>query len=145
MKQLLSLLFIITTISCSIVKRPKFEYHFGTKENVWINNFKTEFFFSCIRQGYKNDTIFKLISKKDLLYRYEPFAYQHNEIDIIANKIIQNIPRPIYAPCDDCTDKEKDEEYKKNYICATCLNYYASRELDSIAKKTYNKYEKKSN
>ena len=71
---------------------------------------------------------------------YEPFSYQHDKIDSLAIKIIQNIPKPIIPHCDDCTDEEEIEELKKNYICATCLNYYASNELDSIAKIEYKKY-----
>lgn len=137
---LIAITFIIT--SCSTYNRSKFEYHFGNKENEWINNFKTEFFFTCLKTGYKNDTIFKLISEKDFQYLYEPFAFQHNEIDILATKIITNIPKPIYPHCDDCTKKEEENEAKKNYICASCLNYYASIELDSVAKKAYKNYMK---
>jgi len=135
MKKLNLIVIIFIIISCSTYNRSKFEYHFGNKENEWINNFKTEFFFTCLRKGYKNDTIFKLISKKDFQYLYEPYAFQHNEIDVIATKIVNNIPKPIYPHCDECTEKEEAEEANKNYICASCLNYYASRELDSTAKK----------
>lgn len=129
--------------SCSTFKRNKFEYHLGSQKNEWINNYKTEFFFECIKKGYKNDTIFKLISKKDLLYIYEPFALQHSQIDKLATNLIDNLPKPIYPHCDDCNTKEEQEEILKNYICASCLNYYASRELDSIAKSNYKRLEKK--
>ena len=138
MKKSIILLSLII-LSCSLNKRTRFEYNLGSKKNEWINNFKTEFFFICLKKGYKNDTIFKLIAKKDLQYLYEPFAYQHNKIDSLAIKIIQNIPKPIIPHCDDCTKEEEIEELKKNYICATCLNYYASNELDSIAIVTYKK------
>jgi hypothetical protein len=140
MKRLTVITIAFLIISCSTYKRTNFEYHLGKKENEWINNFKTEFFFSCLKIGYKNDTIFKLISRKDFQYLYEPFAFQHNAINILATKIIKDMPKPIYPHCDDCTEKEEKEEAEKNYICASCLNYYASRELDSIAKKAYKEY-----
>jgi len=135
-------IFILIT-SCNTYKKNRFEYNLGKKENEWINNFKTEFFFSCIKEGYKNDTIIKLISKKDLLYQYEPYAYQHNKIDSLAINLIKRIPKPIYQHCDDCTKKEEIENNTKNYFCASCLNYFASRELDSIAKNEYKKINKK--
>lgn len=139
MKKILFLTILFLILSCSTYKRTRFEYNLGSKKNEWINNFKTEFFFTCLKKGYDNDTIFKLIAKKDFQYLYEPFAYQHNKIDSLALKIIQNIPKPIIPHCDDCTKEEEIEELKKNYICATCLNYYASYELDSITRVTYRK------
>lgn len=140
MKKLVIIIIVFVVVSCSTNKRTKFEYQLGSKDNEWINNFKTEFFFTCLKKGYNNDSIFKLISKKDFQYLYEPFAFQHDEIDILATRVIKNIPKPIYPHCDDCSKKEEQEILKKNYICASCLNYYASRELDSIAKKTYKNY-----
>lgn len=132
------LLLIIS--SCESYKRTKFEYHFGKNENEWINMYKTDFFFTCLRKGYKTDTIFKLIAQKDLLVPYEPILFHYSKIDTLANRIINNIPKPIYPHCDDCTEVEEKESLKKNYICASCLNYYASRDLDSIAKKAYKEY-----
>ena len=123
-------------MSCSTYNREKFEYHLGNKKNEWINNFKTEFFFSCLKKGYKSDSITNLISKKDLLYLYEPYAFQHEQIDSISRLIIEKMPKPIYPHNDEINDKK---ELDKNYICASCLNYYSSRELDSIAKKKYKK------
>lgn len=142
MKKLIIFLAIIVFTSCSSYKRTKFEYQLGSNKNEWINNFKTEFFLTCLQKAYNNDTIFKLISKKDFQYHYEPFAYQHYKIDTLANRIIKNMPKPIYPHCDDCDEKEEKEDVKKNYFCASCLNYYASRELDSIAKREYKKISK---
>lgn len=139
MRKILFLTLFILISSCSSNKRAKFEYNLGSPKTEWITNFKTEFFFTCLKKGYKNDTIFNLIAKKDMQYLYEPFAFQHNEIDSLASNIIQNIPKPIIPPCDDCSKEEAIESFKKNFICATCLNYYASYELDSIAKVAYKK------
>nr|WP_315159455.1 hypothetical protein [uncultured Flavobacterium sp.] len=120
--------------SCETYKRTQFEYHFGKTKNEWINMYKTEFFFTCLEKGYQNKKIFELISQKDLLLPYEPFP---EKIDTLANKLIKNMPKPIFPHCDECNEQE---QLKKNYICASCLNYYASRELDSIAKKAYKEY-----
>lgn len=131
---------ILLIFSCNSYKRNRFEYHLGNKKNEWINNFKTEFFFSCLNKGYKSDSIANLISKKDLLYLYEPFAYQHEQVDSISSLIIEKMPKPIYAHNDEINYKK---ELDKNYICASCLNYYSSRELDSIAKRKYKLSQKK--
>ena len=40
--------------------------------------------------------------------------------------------------CENCKEGE-------NYYMANCLHYYASHELDSIAKKNYKKHVKKEN
>ena len=126
--------------SCTTYKRNKFEYHFGNNNNQWINMYKTKFFFNCLRKGYNNDAFFESIAKKDLLFPYEPILFNYDRIDTLATKVIKNMPKPIFPHCDDCTEAEEIEEAKKNYICASCLNYYASRELDSIARKAYKEY-----
>lgn len=118
MKKFFYITIFILILSCSTNKRTRFEYNLGSKQNEWINNFKTEFFFTCLKRGYKNDTIFKLIAKRDFQYLYEPFAYQHNKIDSLAIKIITNIPKPIIPHCDDCTKEEEIEELKKKlHLC----------------------------
>lgn len=126
--------------SCETYKRTKFEYHFGKGKNEWINMYKTDVFLSCMKKGYESDDIYKLIGKKDLLVPYEPILFQYSKIDTLTTKIIKNIPKPIYPHCDDCTNEQEQEMLRKNYICASCLNYYASRDLDSIAKKAYKAY-----
>ena len=54
------------TLSCNTYKRDKFQYR-NEDKNVWINTFKSEVFYSCIKEGIKNDSVFKIIKKKDLL------------------------------------------------------------------------------
>jgi hypothetical protein len=145
LKDIKSKIVLITScllISCGTYKRDKFEYHFGDENNKWINMFKTRVYFSCIQKGYKDKNIFELISREDLMVPYDPIYFEYGKIDTLTAKIIKNIPKPIYPNCDDCSEEEQQEIIKKNYICATCLNYYASRELDSIAKAAYKKYQK---
>lgn len=123
--------------SCATHKSDKFEYHFGKVDNEWIKMYKTEFFLSCLRKGYQDDEIFKLIAKKDLLVPYEPILFHYDQIDSLAGNVIKNMPKPIFPHCDDCTEEEELADLKKNYVCASCLNYYASRELNLIAKRAY--------
>lgn len=103
--------------------------------------YKDEVFYACIKEGYQNDTIFKLMGKKDF---FSPLASvniaEANNADILGKKIIQNMPKPIIPLCDDCNQKEL---LKMNYISSNCLNYYASKELDSIARIEYKKHLKK--
>lgn len=132
------LLVCLVLFSCNTYKREKFDYKFGT--NTWINSYKTDVFFACIKKGYNNDSIFKLIEKKDFISLTGDFQItEMNESKKLGENVINKMPMPIYPKCDDCDEKE---EIKKNYICASCLNYYASRELDSIARQAYKEHVK---
>jgi hypothetical protein len=97
-------------------------------------------FYQCIKEGYGNDTIFKLMEKKDLFNSSENYiTLKEAEIArIIGKKIIQNLPPPFI--------KTDDENILgKNFISSSCLHSYASKELDSIAKEAYKKYLKSEN
>lgn len=86
-------------------------------------------FYACLNEGYQNDSIFELMKKRDLFNPYDEIDF--DEIDSAranGKKIIKNMPKPWH--CDDCKGNE-------NYISANCLHYYASRELDSIARISY--------
>ena len=77
-----------------------------------------------------------MMKKKDLLNIYD--GYPIKIIDnarSLGKKIITEMPKPFIKI-------DNDEEYlkNKNFISYSCLNYYSSRELDSIAKKAYKEY-----
>jgi hypothetical protein len=130
MKKVCFLMLMLLFISCSTYQRDKFSYRKEDKK-YWINNFKSEVFYECLKEGYQNDTIFKLIAKKDLFNTREYFEF--NLIDsakVLGKSIIKKMPSP-YINLDEIDLKNK------NFISMSCLNYYASRELDSIAKKAY--------
>lgn len=121
---------IFTLLSCNTYKRDKFQYRNDDKK-VWINTFKSEVFYACIKEGYKNDSLYKIMSNKDLFNLYDGFEL--NLIDsarILGKNIIIKIPPP-YIKIED------NNMLKKNFISYSCLNYYASRELDSIANEVY--------
>lgn len=130
MKKLLLSIILITLISCKSYKRNDFTYRKEDK-NGWINTFKAEVFYSCLKEGYNNDTIFKLMSKKDLFNSYEGFESEVlDSAKVLGNNIIKNLPKP-YINLDEI------DLNNKNFISMSCLNYYASKQLDIIAKKAY--------
>jgi hypothetical protein len=130
MKKIILLITSLIISSCSTYQRDKFSFRKEDKK-CWVNTFKSEAFYQCLREGYQNDTIFKLIAKKDLFNTYEGFEL--NLIDsakTLGSSVIKKMPAP-YINLDESDLKNK------NFISMSCLNYYASRELDSIARKLY--------
>lgn len=127
---------MVLLVSCgSVNKREGFNYK--NVQNPWINSFKETVFIECLKQSYDNDTILILIGKKDLLNTYDEidFSDLHNAKRIGKNVAV-NIPNPEY----------KFDDYKigQKYYMSTCLRYYASKELDSIANVEYKKHLKNS-
>jgi hypothetical protein len=136
MKKIFLLIIITTFFSCNSYKRDKFYYRKDDK-NGWINTFKAEVFYECLREGYQNDTVFKIIAKKDLFNSYDGFEF--NVIDsakILGSSIIKKMPKPYI-------NMDNEDLKERNFISMTCLNYYASKELDSIAKKAFKEHLKK--
>lgn len=132
---------LLTLVSCKSYNRDKFTYE--EKDRAWINAYKYEVFYSCLKEGLKNDTIFKLMEKKDFFYPYDDIDIDERKVaSLLGKKIIENISIPIIPHCDDC---DENAEKKKNYISNNCLKYYASRELDSIAKEAYKLHLKRNN
>lgn len=112
---------------------------YGKVSNSWITAYKDNVFYSCIREGYKNDTIWLLMDKEDWFNTYD--AIDFADIDtaiVIGKKIIRDLPKEIYFNSEEFFN-EHDESKHKNYISSTCLHYYISRELDSIAKEAFKK------
>ena len=138
MKRAVIFIVFIIFSSCVSYKRDNFKYRNEDKK-VWINTFKTIAFNSCLKEGFKNDSIFKLMEKKDLFNSYD--AIDFTAIDFareLGKQIIKKMPVPYIKI-------EVGNEYlkNKNFISYNCLNYYASKELDSIANIEYEKMLKK--
>lgn len=130
MKKYLSIIVLILLGSCKSYHRDKFDYINGP--NAWINSFKDQMYYECIKEGYQNDTLMRMIRKVDLLNPYDDIDFE--DIDYarsLGRKIIENMPKPYH--CEDCKGHE-------NYVSSNCLHYYASRELDSIAQSAYKKH-----
>lgn len=95
-------------------------------------------FISKLSTPKTSDSIFRIISKHDLFNPYEDFLSYKVErkasLDSIGASIPKNIPAFWHGD-------EQEDEGKNVYLCA-CLHYYASRELDSIARIEYEKYKR---
>lgn len=96
--------------------------------------FKEEVFIECLKAIYQNDTIFKLI-RKEYISPSHDFVVWITDIEKarkLGGEFLFTIPDLEY----------KFDDYKigqKEYM-SSCLRYYASRELDSIARIKDKKY-----
>lgn len=119
-------LFIFLTVflaGCTNNIYSKFDYNIST--NPWIDAFKDQFFFACLGESYQNDTLFKIIEKKDAFNPYDGLSLEAlQKARELAKNLVKNMPPP--SMCEGCTPG-------MNYYMANALHYYNSRELDSIA------------
>lgn len=134
-KSIIKLFFIFfILISCnSIHVKDGFLYEENNSKEIWINSYKYEVFYECIKQGIGNDSIRIILKNKDLFNKSQELEF--NTIDsarILGHKIIINLPEP-YIKID-------EGSINKNYISYNCLKYYASKELDEIAMIEYKKH-----
>lgn len=130
-KIILYLSAFVFIISCSTYRREKFSY---TPKTPWINSYKSEVFYACMKEGLRNDSLHITLKNRDLFNAYSGIDFLSiDKARELGKEIILNMPPTPYIKID------KGEEYlmKKNFISVRCLEFYASRELDSIAKKEY--------
>lgn len=135
MRKYFLLIGYICLVSCASNEKKRFNYIDNDKE-FWINSYKTEVFLSCINEGIKNDTLFIILSNKDLLNMNEEISF--SEIDSarkLGVSIAKKIPKPYIK-----IDSDETELNGKRLISYNCLKYYSSHELDSIAKKAFEEY-----
>ncbi len=138
MKNIITFLLIIcTSLSCKVQELNSFDYNNGP--NPWVNAFKDYVFVQCLNQSYPLEAskiIFNNISKYDLYNPYDGFVEYRiantSFLDSIAEMKPKNIPP--FKHNDGVNDKGK------NVYLSNCLHFYASRQLDSIAKNEYKKY-----
>jgi hypothetical protein len=147
-----TLLLLITVLSCTSIKgTDKVNTYYGDNFfypgsskgkrisiNYWVISYKRSAFYQCLFQGYKNDSIYKLAKKEDLFFETIIPIDKWDKIRADSKKIADNMP---------VVESHYDDELgkKKKYISATCLCYFASRELDSIAKEEYKLFRKDKN
>jgi hypothetical protein len=137
-KSIIYLFFIVLLfLSCRPTNiRESFSYEEDDLKRNWINSYKYEVFYGCIKQGLGNDSLRIILSKNDLFNKFLELEFK--TIDSARNlgyKLIQNMPTPFI--------KIDENSTNKNFISYNCLKYYASRELDSIAIAEYKKFKKK--
>jgi hypothetical protein len=66
---LLFLLPLMLMAACSHHTYQKFDYN--KSRNAWVDAFKDRVFFACLRESYKDDSLFKMIEKKDAFNPYD--------------------------------------------------------------------------
>jgi hypothetical protein len=125
--------------ACSTNKLPRFDYNNGP--NPWINAFKDRVFINCLYQSYPagvRDSIFQLMARYDLFNPYDDInVYASNNkklLDSLGGSIPKNLPAYWHAD-------EADLKGKNVYMCS-CLHYYSSKELNSVARGEYKKFRK---
>lgn len=132
MRTAVILTFVFLICSCGTVKRDRFAYSGGEKET-WINSYKYEAFYGCMQAGLGNDSLKIILQSKDLFRPTMDIDFTTiDEARLLGKAIITNMPAAHIK-----IDKGEEALRKKNFISYACLNYYASRELDSIARKKY--------
>ncbi|MCD0466251.1 hypothetical protein [Flavobacterium sp. ENC] len=123
---------LILLCFCSCGKNSYEKFSYTKSNNPWITAYKDNVFFACLKESYKNDSIYELIEQKDALNPYDGLSLKAlNETRKMGQNIVKNMPKP--KMCENCKEGE-------NYYMSNCLHYYASRELDSIAKSAYKEH-----
>lgn len=131
MKSIFACLIILLLFSCSQEKHlSHFDYY--KSETPWIDAFKDQAFFSCLKESHPEDTLWKILESRDLFNPYDGLDLKNLKIaQKLGDSIARNIPTATY--CEGCKSYQ-------NYYIATCLHYYKSRELDSIAQIEYKRF-----
>lgn len=117
--------------------KQKFKYEEKNSKELWINSYKYEVFYGCIKEGLGNDSLRILLKDKDLFNK--SLELDFNTIDgarQLGSYIVINMPKPFIK-------FENENDLNKNFISYNCLKYYASKELDSIANIEFTKTLKK--
>lgn len=132
MKCLISVFVVFTLYGCSGSRLSVTKLNDAS--NAWITAFKDRVFIKCLEHSYTNsDSILLLIGKTDAFNPYDGiYDYlddHHKVIDSLGKSIPKNIP-PLWI---------EDFKGQNTYLCS-CLHYYASPKLDSIAKREYKTY-----
>lgn len=129
---------LICIIGCSTIKKtpkrlsPEKQLLYNQREG-FAHFFKIQVFCDALKKSYQDKEIFEKIGKEDLLGGYDGIAHSsiQEKIDSLATKVANSI---------------KPEEYpdfeNKKFIMKACLEYYNSKELDSIARFMAEKYNK---
>jgi hypothetical protein len=130
MRKVIIAIFAMTFIvlGCQTKYRyPRFDYSKNIGGNPCVLAFKDRVFFAILEECYKGTDAMKEIHKRDVGNPYDGIysASLFKSIDSIGKDFARRIPPPIL--CDECTKEQ-------NYFMAQALHFYASYELDSIAK-----------
>ncbi|MGB1268675.1 MAG: hypothetical protein ACPG45_02975 [Flavobacteriaceae bacterium] len=129
MKNIIYATLVFLFFSCATKhERPTYRFDSKTSEHGWVVAYKQHVFYSCLKEGYQNDSIFILMRKEDSFNAYQLGFPMIDRARLLGKKIAKDIKVPFYiAPVDP----------QLRNISFTCLCFYDSRELDSIARAEY--------
>lgn len=120
--------------SCNLYKDRFSYFQFKNEKQSWIDSYKYEAFYGCTKGGVGNDSLRVILKRKDLFYPNSEIGFMY--IDDARDKgkaVIEKTPPPYIK-----IDIGEEEWFEgKNYVSFTCLNYYASRDLERIARRKY--------
>ncbi|WP_299177606.1 hypothetical protein [uncultured Chryseobacterium sp.] len=125
-------LFILS--SCSMSKELKNERQ-KWNFNHWENEYKDRAFCLCILKGYEDKKIEKIFLEKDRSF-YNPLGIAI--FDKSLKPIIDNEIKKIRQDSINSLNKYPEDLkgiYEKRQVLAHCLKFYTSKELDNLAKK----------
>lgn len=135
MKTFVFFIVLALIASCTSYKRERFSYP-NSEKDTWINSYKYEAFYGCIREGLGNDSLRIILSNKDLFRPNMDMDFVTVDKARAFGKVIAKaMPPPVIK-----VDRGEEELRNRNFISYSCLNYFASRELDSVARKEYEIY-----
>lgn len=123
--KIISILTIFFFFNCSSVKQ--------NKSNDWIEGYKMQAFYMCLKESYQNDSIFKLLEEKDVLFQY------FDSYNLAVLKSINDNSKKTAQKAKDPEYKVDDYKIGQKEFLKNCLEYYNSKELDIIARKEYKK------
>jgi hypothetical protein len=126
------ILVVLLICSCSSHKIDGFSYNYQSKD-LWVNSYKYEVFYGCIKEGIGNDSLRIILKDRDL---FNP----NTDLDFLTIDNAREKGKKIIYDMPDVNikiDKGEEKLKVKNFISFNCLNYYKSRELDSIANNAY--------
>lgn len=135
MKYLISISLMVSfLVSCKPQKGINESEIIGKEKEAFVHFFKIQTYCSCIKYGYSNKDINTLMAEEDLLGSYDDLA------DPFIQGMIDSLGKQVSI-------KIQPEEYldfqNKRRITETCLGFYTSSELDSIAHTTYKKVKRR--
>lgn len=128
-----------------VVLKPKFSHH-GNIPHSPTNRFRWEVCIRILQNAYKDTKAFEEIQKKDEIIHPTDVTYSdayYKAIDSISASFLYNAPTATYIRGMEKIDpkflygnktEKQLEDQKKDYFIFAVLNFYESRELDSLAR-----------
>ena len=101
LQQCLIIMSFLAMVSCgSTYNGKRFNYSYTNEANAWIESYKYQVFNSCLKEGMQNDTIFKMMDKKDFFdFNEDVNLNTRANASKLGKNIIKNLPNAIIPKC----------------------------------------------